>query len=86
MSERPLKPEEVAGLIALYDACGGSTKAHVPIEFFRRRLRDPYRGEAKRIMRRLRRRGFVHVHRGRTESYGVTMMGIDRLREMGLIP
>ena len=85
MPQRPLKPEEIAGLLALYYACGGSTKAHVPIEFFRRRLREPYRREARRIIKKLRRRGFVHVHPGRTESYGITKEGIRVLKEMKLI-
>jgi hypothetical protein len=35
-------PEVIAGLLALYHACGGSVHGHVPAEAFRRRLRKEY--------------------------------------------
>ena len=75
-------PEIVAGLMALYHACGGSTHAHVPIQGFRAKLAGPYKQFARAIMKRLRREGYVNVHKGRDESYGINMAGVDKLREL----
>ena len=85
MPKGELKPEEIAGLVALYHACDGSSKSHIPIEFFRKKLRGPYKQQADKILKKLRRRGFVHVHKGRTKSYGITKEGINKLRELRLI-
>ena len=83
-----MRPEEIAGLIALYYACNGSVHAHVPIERIRRKFSAPYRDEAKRIVEKLSRHpeGFVHIHKGRTISYGITMAGVKKLRDLQLTP
>ena len=75
-------PEIVAGLLALYYACDGSTRAHVPVQGFRAKLSKPYKQFARAIMKKLRKAGYIHVHKGRDESYGVNMAGIDKLREL----
>jgi len=78
-------PEVIAGLLALYHACGGSVHGHVPAEAFRRRLRKEYRQYAASMLRRLRRRGLIDVHKGRQESYSVNMRGVELLRSLGLL-
>jgi len=75
-------PEIVAGLLALYYACDGSTRAHVPVQGFRAKLRKPYKQFARAILKKLRKAGYIHVHKGRDESYGINMAGIDKLREL----
>ena len=75
-------PEIVAGLLALYYACDGSTRARVPVQGFRAKLSKPYKQFARAILKKLRKAGYIHVHKGREESYGVNMAGIDKLREL----
>ncbi|MCW3990267.1 MAG: hypothetical protein NWE88_09355 [Candidatus Bathyarchaeota archaeon] len=75
-------PEIVAGLLALYYACDGSTRAHVPVPGFRAKLSKPYKQFARAILKKLRKAGYIHVHKGREESYGINMAGIDKLREL----
>ena len=58
-------PEIVAGLLALYYACGGSTRAHVPVQGFRAKLSKPYKQFARAILKKLRKAGYIHVHKGR---------------------
>ena len=83
---KPLKPEEIAGLMALYYACSRSIHAHVSIPRFRQKLSDLYKDEAKKILEKIRRRGFVHVHKGREETYGINMAGVKKLKDLGRIP
>jgi len=75
-------PEIVAGLLALYYACDGSTRAHVPVQGFRAKLSKPYKQFARAILKKLRKAGYIHVHKGREESYSINMAGIDKLREL----
>jgi len=75
-------PEIVTGLLSLYYACDGSTRAHVPIQGFRAKLSKPYKQFARAILKKLRKAGYIHVHKGRDESYGVNMAGIDKLKEL----
>lgn len=77
-----MPPEIVAGLLALYYACNGSTRAHVPVQGFRAKLARPYKQFAKAILKKLRRAGYVHVHKGRDESFGINMAGVGKLREL----
>ena len=75
-------PEIVTGLLSLYYACDGSTHAHVPIQGFRAKLRKPYKQFAKAILKKLRKAGYVNIHKGRDESYGINMAAVDKLREL----
>ena len=75
-------PEIVAGLLALYYACDGSTRAHVPVQGFRAKIARPYKQFARAILKKLRKAGYIHVHKGRDESYGINMVGIDKLKEL----
>ena len=75
-------PEIVAGLLAIYYACDGTTRAHMPIQGFRAKLSKHYKQFARAILKKLRKAGYIHVHKGREESYGVNMAGIDKLREL----
>jgi len=88
MSHLNLSNGNIAGLFALYCACGGSTHAHVRRAFWRRKFSEEYRNEAKRIMKKVRTHpdGFVHVHKGRNVTYGITMTGVLVLKELGIIP
>jgi len=75
----------IAGLLALYEATGGSVNAHVPEPAFRRRLRGEYRQYSSRMLRWLRRYGFAY-RKGGTDSWGVTRVGLAYLRSLGLVP
>ena len=88
MLRKPLKDDEIAGLMAVCDACNGSPSAHVPIEFICRKLSRPYRDEAKGIIEKIARHPerLILAHKGRTKSYSITMAGIEELRRLGLIP
>ena len=83
--EKHLKRDHVAGLVAVYDACGGSIYAHMPLPMIRRRFVEPYRNEAKRIVEDLVRKGYVTLHKGRNISYSITKAGVEKLRELGII-
>lgn len=88
MSEKPLKDEEIAGLMAVFYSCNGSPSVHVPLEYIRKKLRPPYRDEAKRVVEKLASRPerFVLSHKGRTTSYSITIAGIEALKKLKLIP
>jgi len=88
MHEGSLSEEEIAALLACYYACDGSTKAHQPLELIRKKFSQPFRDEAKRALEKLARRPerYIVPHRGRTTSYSITMAGIRKLEELGLIP
>jgi len=80
------RPEEIAGLVALYGACGGSIYAHQPLPLIRKKFNARYREHAKKIIEDLVRSGYAVPHKGRNVSYAITKSGITRLREIGLIP
>ena len=88
VSEKLLSADEIAALLACYYACDGSTKAHQPLELIRKKFSPPFRDEAKRALEKLARRPerYILPHRGRTTSYSITIAGIRKLEELGLIP
>ncbi len=87
MSRPSLKPEAVAGLLAIYEACGGSIYTHQPLELIRKKFAKPSKPFCKGIFEDLVRHpdGFVSRHSGRDKSYGITMNGISVLRGLGLV-
>lgn len=88
MSDLNYSNGTISGLYALYCACDGSTYAHVRKAFWRRKFSEEYRNEANRIIKRVRTHsdGFVHVHKGRNVTYGITMNGVLVLKKLGIIP
>lgn len=78
------EPEIIAGLVAMYRACGASN-AHYPIELIRKKFRKPYKQFTKSIMKKLYRRGFVSIKKGKNTAYGITKNGVERLRELRLL-
>jgi len=75
----------IAGLLALYEATGGSTRSHVPEPAIRNKLGKDYKQHSSRILRWLKRYGFAYV-KGGTDSWAITRQGIEFLRERRLIP
>jgi len=87
MPSRPLGPEHIAGLVAIYDACGRSIYGHVPIEAIRHNLKDPFREMCKEIIKDLKKHpdGLISIKKGRNQSYGITMAGINALKQEGIV-
>ena len=87
MLSRQLSEDMKAGLYALYRCCNGSTKSHVPAAFWRRKFLDPYREVARRTIKKLRRHpdGLVWMHKGHKDTFGITLVGIRALEELGMI-
>ena len=54
-----------AVLIAVYDATNGSLSAHVPLEAVLRRFPGHLRGDVRRCLRELVKRGLVTLHPAR---------------------
>jgi len=81
-----IDPEFIAGLLALYYACNGSSKAHVPLQRFAAKLSEPYKPFASAILERVTKGGYVHIHKGRGRSYGINMAGVKKLLKFGLLP
>ena len=67
-----------AVLIAVYDATNGSLSAHVPLEAVLRRFPGHLRGDVRRCIRELVKRGLVTLHptRGST-TYQLTQWGLE---------
>ncbi len=80
------RPEQIAGLVALYGACGGSIYAHQPLPLIRKKFGEPYREYAKKIIEDLVKSGYAAPHKGRNVSYAITKAGVAKLRELGLAP
>ena len=77
-----LKQMEQATLQALGDACNYSLSAHVPIEAVTRRFRSNLRGDAKKALRNLKRKGLCQEHpTGRNITWQLTRNGLNVLRE-----
>jgi hypothetical protein len=78
------EPDIIAGLLALYRICGASN-AHYPMEYIRKKFREPYRQFSKSIIKKMYKRGFVSVKKGKNKAYGITKFGVERLGELGLL-
>ena len=74
--------EIVAGLHALFDATGGSIKAHVPLERIRKKFQSHYKCMAKSIVENLVRKGYAYRKKDRSTSYGITKTGIYYLKKV----
>jgi len=88
MSEKPLTQEQIAVLLALYEATKGSIHAHVPKRavqaHFRKDLRG-FAGEAlDELIRHPSRYAIKHPTKGEM-TYSITLEGIKKLKEMKLI-
>jgi len=83
---KPLKDEHIAGLLALYDACDGTIHAHVRKKFWKNKFQEPYRDLADKIIKKLCSNpdGLVLKHKGRNNTYSITMNAIRRLGELGI--
>jgi len=86
VSKKHLTNLGIATLLALFDAINGSIPAHVPKQAVQARFRRDVRGFVSKELKRLVRRGYAVKHPTRGEmTYGITEMGIKKLREMNLI-
>jgi len=72
---------EKAALQALADACDYSLKAHVPIEAITSRFPRYLRGDAKKALKKLRRKGYCRKHpAGRKTTWQLTPNGLNIAR------
>jgi len=74
-----------AGLLALYEATGGSIHSHVPEPAFRSKLGKDYKQHSSKILKWLKKYGFAYI-KGGTDSWAITQQGIDYLRKRQIIP
>lgn len=65
-------------LIAVYDATSGSLSAHVPLEAILRRFPGHLRGDVRRCVKELIKRGLLTLHptKGST-TYQLTQRGLE---------
>lgn len=86
MCKKALTDLEIATLLALFHATNGSIHAHVPKQVVQAHFRKDLRGFVSKELKRLMRKRYAVKHpTGRQTTYGVTEMGIEKLREMNLI-
>lgn len=72
-----LSPIEQATLKALADACNFSLSAHVPVEAVTRKFKKHLRGDVKKILKKLRAKGYCVAHpAGRTITWQLTPNGL----------
>lgn len=72
---------ERAMLQALADACNYSLSAHVPVEAVTRKFPKHLRGDAKKALKKLRRKGYCVEHpTGRTRTWQLTSKGLGTAR------
>lgn len=76
-----LSPIELAILKALADACNWSLGAHVPVEAVTKRVHQNLRGEVKKILRKLRAKGYCMEHPARKHTtWQLTSYGLVTAR------
>ncbi|MBN2334962.1 hypothetical protein JXL21_05340 [Candidatus Bathyarchaeota archaeon] len=71
----------IAGLLALWEVTE-SIHAHVLEPVIRKKLQSPYKEEASKILKWLRRYGLARK-KGGTDSWAITKRGKDFLKEQG---
>jgi len=88
MSSKPLKPEEIAAIIAVYYACHGDIHAHQPEELIRNKFTKTLRSYAKKILEETAKRPelFIQKHKNKNVTYSITLNGIKLLEDMNIIP
>jgi len=88
MSSRPLKPEEIAAITAVYYACKGDTHAHQPIPLIRNKFAKSLRPYAKEILEKAARRPeqYIQKRKNKDVTYSITLNGIKLLEDMNIIP
>lgn len=69
---------EQATLIALSEACNCSLSAHVPKEAVTSKFAKHLRGDVKKCLKKLKRRGYCYAHpTGRNTTYQLTREGLN---------
>jgi hypothetical protein len=78
MTQGTLSKSEHATLVALAEACHFSLTAHVPVEAVSCRFPKHLRGEAKKCLEKLRRKGYCVEHpTGRNRTWQLTYLGLS---------
>jgi hypothetical protein len=78
MSGEDLSREEIATLVALAQVCNFDLKAHPPLEHVCRKFPTHLRGDAKKNLDRLRRKGLCQKHpTGGSTTWNITKPGIE---------
>jgi hypothetical protein len=78
LSRKLLPKDEQATLVALAEACHFSLNAHVPVEAVTRKFPKHLRGEAKKSLEKLRRKGYCVEHpTGRNRTWQLTHTGLN---------
>ena len=82
-----LKPEEIATIYAVYQACDGSTQAHPPIHRIRAKFIKELKENATKWVERVARKPerYIQKHTNGEKTYSITMNGIRLLKELNLI-
>lgn len=76
---------EIATLVALYEETGKSSHTHIPRQAVQAHFRKDLRGYARQALNKLVRKGYASKHpKGRQMVYGITVEGIEKLKEMRL--
>lgn len=75
----------IAGLYALYVACKGNTKRHIPKKWLKKKLARDVGNYTGDILKDLRNLGYANIHKGRGDSYSMTVSGVKKLKELGII-
>ena len=83
-----LPAEIIAGLLALYDACGGSIGGRVQKRHWKRNFSSDYSGQADKIIKKCSNNpeGYVRRKPGRNMTYRISMVGIKALKNARAIP
>jgi hypothetical protein len=75
--EEGLSQLDEATLRAVADACNYSLHAHVPIQAITSRFRTDIRGDVKKTLRKLRKKGYCQEHPTfGSKTYNLTELGL----------
>ena len=84
---RALTQDEIALLVALYEETDGGLSGRCSVGRIIRHFPRHFRGFAKKALKKLARHPEKYITRkpGRETTYSLTINGINKLRELGII-
>jgi hypothetical protein len=78
LPDEQLTAEEIATLVALANVCNFDLSAHPPLEHICRKFPTHLRGDTKKNLDKLRRKGYCQKHpTGGSTTWNITQKGVD---------
>lgn len=80
-----LKPEEIATIFAVYEACNRSIHAHQPIQRIQVKMRRDLKKGIKKWVEKVARKPEQYIQKHKDKTYSITKNGITILRNYSII-